>query len=77
MCQKNGVRRFWLVVKTAAELHSPLPIVTVQHQHHAEAIQQVAQNLLDKNLRFHIFDSLHDRPMVHVLPIHIPLEELR
>ena len=77
MCQKNSVRRFWVVLKTAAELQSPQPLVTLPNQVQAEAVQRIAQNLLDKNLRFHIFDNLHERPMVHVVPIEIPYDKLR
>ena len=76
MCQKQGVRRFWVVLKTAAELQVPQPIVTLANQAQAEAVQRVAQNLMDKNLRFHIFDNLHERPMVHVMPIEIPCNKL-
>lgn len=77
MCQKNGMKRFWVVVKTAAELYSPKPIVTLSSAEEAEAVRRLSQSILDKNLRFHIFDSLHERPQIHVLPIDIPYDKLR
>ena len=77
MCQKYGVRRFWLVIKTAAELRVPQPIVTLSNKEQAELIQQMSQRYLDKNIKFHIFDNLHERPQVHVVPVDVPVEKLR